>query len=61
MEVICVSSKKEYEDAIARVKNSPSTASKEDWEKVNKASNQMGELGNKAREAKGEKPKGFWG
>lgn len=42
----------DYRAAIARVKNSPSTASRSDWDLVNKAAQQAGELGNRAREAR---------
>lgn len=41
----------EYRAAIARVKNSPTHASKRDWELVEKAAKIAGELGNRAREA----------
>ncbi|WP_181136207.1 hypothetical protein [Rathayibacter sp. AY1H3] len=42
----------DYRAAIARVKNSPATASRSDWDLVNKAAQQAGELGNRTREAR---------
>lgn len=41
----------QYRAAIARVKNSPSNASKSDWELVEKAAKVAGDLGNRARDA----------
>lgn len=53
--------KDEYDAAIRRVKENPSNADKRDYELTKKAAQQMGEQGNKAREALGEKPKGLFG
>jgi hypothetical protein len=41
----------EYRAAIARVKDSPGNASSRDYQLVNRAAQQAGEMGNRAREA----------
>lgn len=44
-------SEQDVRDAIARVKNSPANASRDDWKVVNDFAGQAGALGNLAREA----------
>jgi len=49
-ERFAVASEGEYRAAIAKVAHSPKTASRDDWNLVERAAQQAGELGNKARD-----------